>query len=523
MTTDPPAGRLVTEIPRASRDDGNRPLPADRRVPVPSAVGSIAQRRPASVQLGRVAGPDGNGARACWLLLPFALGSALSYLLCNSTALLAGPWAAQLDLAPADLGLLASVLFLAMAAAQIPLGVLLDRLGPRRLQCTCLLVTAAGCLLCATAHSSGVLILARVMIGLGIATATLSGLKAARLWLPPHRLGMVSGVLIASGALGAMAATLPAQAIIDVIGWRLLLVILAAVSLVGALLVAILVPEMPRQDRSLDEEPAPWRAIHHDRLFWKLAPMSAAILGSAWALQGIWVAPWLAEVERLDPAAVAQRLLRMAIVFGIASLALGWLSDRLRSYSMLMLAALGSLSIIAQLSLATGWPLSAAVAWSLIALTGAASTLSFSILIGALPVHIAGRASTALNLTLLLAAFALQWLFGLVVEGSSSPGDRASAFATAFVVNSAIQAMALVWFVLPEAIMESIVRCFARRPPRLLLAHIPPVPLTPYRQAHLAWLERAHDARQQLEHWRYAAIGSSAVCVVLLSLVVTAP
>lgn len=520
MTTDHTADWFG---PEAASEEDLSPWLDDRRLPVPKTSSRVAVRGPVPVRLRPTTAAHEMRFRDGLLLFPFALATALSYLLCNIAALLAGPLETQLDLAPADLGLLASVLFLAMAAAQIPLGILLDRLGPRRLMSACLIISAAGCLLCSAGTSLGVLIVARSMIGLGIAVTYVSGLKAARLWLPAHRLGTINGVLMASAALGAIAATLPAQAIIDAIGWRLLFVTLAAVSFACALLTMILVPDMPRQSRTPDEHDehdAAWPAGFLGGAFWKLAPLSAALLGSAWALQGFWAAPWLAEVEGLDKVPVAQRLFQMAVVLGAGSLALGWLSDRLRSHAVPMLAALSGMSILAQLSLAANWPLSSNIAWSLIALTGAATVLSFSVLLAELPDHISGRACTALNLLLLSAAFAAQYFFGVIVEGASAPSARPEAFATAFIGIAAVQAMALFWFLFPDTSFEWLARRLAPPAPRLLVAHGPAVPASPYAQAHLAWLQRIEGAHLQLESWRYAAICSSAVCIVLVSLVV---
>ena len=78
------------------------------------------------------------------VFLPFVAGYYIAYLFRTINAVLASPLAAELGLGADDLGLLTSVYFLTFAAAQIPIGILLDRYGPRRIQSALLLVAAGG-------------------------------------------------------------------------------------------------------------------------------------------------------------------------------------------------------------------------------------------------------------------------------------------------------------------------------------------------------------------------------------------
>src|SRR4030088_2205388 len=96
--------------------------------------------------------------KAC-VLLPFAAGYYLSYLFRTINALIAGSLISDIGLDTADLGLLTSVYFLVFAAAQIPIGILLDRFGPRRVQSALLLVAAAGATLFAVSDHFWMLLL----------------------------------------------------------------------------------------------------------------------------------------------------------------------------------------------------------------------------------------------------------------------------------------------------------------------------------------------------------------------------
>lgn len=160
---------------------------------------------------------DHDGGLAGWavvalVFMPFAAGYFLSYLFRTINGVVSARLAAELGLSAADLGLITAVYFLVLAAAQIPIGVMLDRYGPRRVQSTLLLVAALGA--AGFARSTGPLSLmaSRAVIGLGVAAALTAGLKTIVLWFPRERVALVNGYMVMLGALGAVASTLPAEA-----------------------------------------------------------------------------------------------------------------------------------------------------------------------------------------------------------------------------------------------------------------------------------------------------------------------
>jgi MFS family permease len=112
------------------------------------------------------------------VFLPFVAGYFLTYLFRSVNASIAADLSSELALDPAELGLLTSIYFLAVAAIQLPLGIWLDRYGPRRVQSILLPVAASGAVLFATAQSFWALVLGRALIGLGVAGGLMAGLKA---------------------------------------------------------------------------------------------------------------------------------------------------------------------------------------------------------------------------------------------------------------------------------------------------------------------------------------------------------
>jgi MFS family permease len=177
------------------------------------------------------------------VLLPFAAGYYLSYVFRTISAVIASTLATEFKLGPAELGSMTSVYFLAFVAVQLPAGIALDRYGPRRVQSVLLLVAAAGSLLFAFAESVAGLMFGRALIGLGVATALMAGLKAIVLWVPPERVALANGYMIMLGALGAVTATAPAEWVIEYLGWRGLFVLLAWLCVVSALVIHLAAPE----------------------------------------------------------------------------------------------------------------------------------------------------------------------------------------------------------------------------------------------------------------------------------------
>ncbi|HYE39339.1 MAG TPA: MFS transporter, partial [Ramlibacter sp.] len=143
------------------------------------------------------------------MFLPYALGHFLSTLLRNVNAVLAPQLAQAAALSPGELGLLTSAFFCAFALAQLPVGIALDRYGPRRVQSTLMLLAAFSCVLFAQADTLAGMAASRFLMGLGLGGCFMAAVKAMAAWAPPARMPSVSGYLIAAGGLGSAAATLP--------------------------------------------------------------------------------------------------------------------------------------------------------------------------------------------------------------------------------------------------------------------------------------------------------------------------
>ncbi|MGE3064439.1 MAG: nitrate/nitrite transporter [Hyphomicrobiaceae bacterium] len=455
------------------------------------------------------------------VLLPFVSGYYLSYLYRSINALISEALVAEFALSPGNLGFLTATYFLAFAVIQLPLGCCLDRFGPRRVQAVLLSIAAAGAALFAYADSFVTLAIARGLIGLGVAGALMAGLKAIVLWFPAERIALANGWFIMLGALGAVTATAPAEIVLAHVGWRGVFAVLAAVTAASALLILLAVPER-RQSSDANRETGGLNiiAIYRDSRFWRLAPLSASCIGSAWALQGLWAAPWLADVEGFERPTVVAYLFVMALALSASALLLGIGANRLRrngiSLSQTLSVATG-IALVAQLALVLRWPVPAWLPWIAIAAVGAGTVLSYAILSEMFPRAASGRANGALNLLHVTAAFAVQYAIGLVIqlwpaEGGHYPED---AYQMALGVNLALQVAAFLWFVRPKR--KTALQHLSAHPIHALASSLglAPAAALSYARARHGWSLHMAGARAQQQAWRTTAFASFAVSVLL--------
>lgn len=387
------------------------------------------------------------------IFLPFAGGYFLSYLYRTINAVLAPRLAADLQLDAAALGLLTGVYFLTFGAFQLPLGVLLDRFSPRKVETVLLLFAAAGAALFALSDGLGDLVLGRALIGLGVSACLMASLKTFVLWFPPPRLPAINGWVMAAGGLGALTATAPVEWALEVTSWRGVFAGLAVLTVLAAAGIFLVVPERLSSGRGGDWR-AQWRGIGEiftSRTFWRLAPVGALSMSAHMAIQGLWAGPWLKDVAGCDRMAVADHLFWAASGMVAGFLSIGTLAYRLNRLGIPPMAvAMGGMVafVLVQLAMVLGYTGATSPLWAAFGFLGTSATLSYAILSQAFPPELAGRVNTALNLLLFVAAFVVQWGVGAVIGlwPGTAGGYAPAGYGVAFGLVLAPQVVALGWF-----------------------------------------------------------------------------
>ena len=455
------------------------------------------------------------------VLLPFAAAYYVSYVFWLISPLISTSLARGLNLSSSDLGVLGSSYVLALMVAQLPLGVLIDRHGPRRVQSVCLMIATAGAVIFVLGDTLAALIVGRIMIGFGVATVLITGLKSIAIWFPPNYVATANGLLVALGALGAITATEPAGRFIDAFGWRLAYLGLAVAAAICALVIFAVVPE-PKRSPLRRQDTTTLRDIYKHRRFWTLAPLSSTCVGTAWAMQGLWAANWLSEVESFDRHTVIRHLFVMATALGVGATLLGSLSGHLRKLDIAPEALFGCLaliSILSELSILLRLPISSYLCWAVVALMGASSVLSHSMVASYFPKEASGQANTALHLLHLGVAFIVQWTMGAIIDlwQVRNAAHPAQAFQVAFAVNIAMQTAALIWFVRPATARLGFRVTPAPTFALLPSTFLPQQPSTPYDEARREWIFQLAAARAHLANWRLIGIGMVSLVCVLVS------
>ena len=392
------------------------------------------------------------------LLLPFAAGYFLSYLFRTINGPISDRLVQEFGLGPQSLGTLTSLYFLAFAAFQIPAGLLIDRHGPRRVQASLLVVAALGAATFAVASGPATLMLGRALIGLGTSAALVTGLKAIVLWLPEARRTSANAWLVACGGLGAIASTVPLDAATGLLGWRAVFVILAVAAVAVAALVWRHVPDQPKEvtamahSNGLHETWQGLGVVFQDSRFWRVAPLSASVVGAAFAIHGLWAARWLGDVWDLSAHDVTSVLLAMGLGLTAGASLFGILAGQtvqrgIGTQSLFGATCLAFMAVEAAVVAAV--PVPPVLLLGVFGAFGAVTVLSFSLVGGLFPPSLAGRANGALNVLHLGTAFLMQAGIGAIVSlWPARAGGHApvAAYAAAFGCLIAVQATAFVWF-----------------------------------------------------------------------------
>jgi len=396
-----------------------------------------------------------RGLQAARIFACFAAGYFMSYGLRSINAVLAPDLVAEIGLSNAELGSLSSAYFLSFALMQLPLGVWLDRFGPRRVNATLMILAASGCACFAMAHSFASLWVGRALLGAGVSAALMASLTAYRQWFEPELQTRMAAWMLMAGTAGVLTTTIPVHLALPILGWRGVFWVAAGLLTVIGAVMWLALPR-GRESRSSNTQSflasmAGYRDVFRNGYFWRMSLTAGIVQGGFVAMQSLWVGPWLDRVLGFGSQARADRLFIFNFGLLLSFMALGWIAPKVspERAALARIVTIGTLLVVALEACIAIVP-GASAWWIWLAYAAAATTYTLvQPRVGmAFPKELAGRALTGFNLVIFSWMFLTQWGFGVAIDMVRATGaSQADAFRSTMLGMAALHGLCLVFFV----------------------------------------------------------------------------
>jgi sugar phosphate permease len=385
-----------------------------------------------------------------------AFGYLLVYFHRLCPAVVALEMQADLQTSGALLGFLAAAYFYPYALMQIPSGLLSDSWGPRKTITVFFILAGVASIFLGIVESTGLAILARILVGLGVAMLFVPTMKVITNWFQPEQFARMTGILMAVGGLGAYTASRPLAWLSDWIGWRGSFVAIGAATLAAALAIWVLVRNTPQEmglpavnpsapGKTGKVEPfglaAGMKMVLASGTFWLLAIWFFFTCSIFFSFGGLWGGPYLMQVYGLGKAEAGNILGMLALAMIVGSPFLGWLSDAvLRSRKkVIVLASIVTLGLTIPLAFFTdalNRPLLYLLCFLLGMFNSAIVVVAFAAAKELFPLEIAGTSVGLVNLFPFLGGAVAPPVLGAILEmeGATAAGYPAAAYSRAFLL-----------------------------------------------------------------------------------------
>ena len=269
-----------------------------------------------------------------------------------SNAVIAPNLIHDLQLNAETLGILGGAFFYSFALFQIPMGPMLDRIGPHIVVPLLVLIGAIGSFIFALGESLNTALWGRILIGLGMASVLMGSMKIFILQFPPEKFATLVGTLMSVGTLGNIFAASPLAFLTSKIGWRMTFIFAGGITTLLALLAFWFLEGGKREDKNVALTPSSEpgigilqsiRLILGSLAFWQIGAVAFFRYGTFVGLQGLWLGPYLMEIKGYSPVQTGNVLILLAIGMIVGGPIAGRLSDR--TFHSRKGVALGGLSL----------------------------------------------------------------------------------------------------------------------------------------------------------------------------------
>jgi len=255
-----------------------------------------------------------------------------------SNAVIAPSLIQDLGLDAETLGILGGAFFYSFALLQIPMGPMLDRIGPRIIVTSSTLIGAIGAFLFAFGNSFPAAFLGRILIGVGMASILMGSLKVFTLQFPLEKFATLMGTLVSVGTVGSILAASPLAYLTSTIGWRMTFIIAGGITTILAFLTFWILGEGRKIQQSFNASSSAqpeikiqqsFRLILGSITFWQIATVAFFRYGTFVGLQGLWLGPYLMDIKGYSPIQTGNLLILLAIGMIAGGPISGQFSDRI--------------------------------------------------------------------------------------------------------------------------------------------------------------------------------------------------
>ena len=354
----------------------------------------------------------------------------------------------ELSLGPEFMGRLGGVFFLTFAIAQIPLGILLDRYGPKKIMTFVIIYAAIGSIIFAFAHSNYILITGRAFMGLGCSVCLMGSLVLITRWAPPDKFATYAGLILSIGGLGGLLATTPLAMASNTIGWRNVFLLMSVATMIVVLIIYMVVKDSKDklfskkvEKETLNVSPIlGLKLIFSNKDFRLMLPMSIMGYASYASIVTLWGGPYLRDIHNLTTLDRGNALMLMALSWTFGSFVFGRSDTFLNTRKYIVIFGSVSFFLILMIFAFTD-ALPKYLTFSLFALCGFMGAYSAVLLAhfkSLFPNEYAGRVLTTSNFFNFGGVFLVQWLIGISIEcfGGNSMGASQAAYKAAFIFTA---------------------------------------------------------------------------------------
>lgn len=329
--------------------------------------------------------------------------------------------AAAFQTSAASLGVLAATYFYVYTLMQVPTGILVDTLGPRRILLFGGLIAAAGSVLFGLAADLNTALVGRTLIGLGVSVVFIAMLKLIALWYDEKRFATMVGISMLLGNLGSVLAGSPLATLAQSGSWRGVFFGAAALSVLLALAAWLLIRDPGSTPATRISRTAVLRGllgVIRNPQTWPAVIVNFGLAGSFFAFGGLWATPYLTQVHGMERVQAANHLSLFFAAFAVGCLLIGTLSDRIgRRKPVLTLGSMLCVALWGVWVAAIRMPIGLSYAlFILMGLSTASFTLSWACAKEVNPPHLSGMSTSLTNMGGFLAGALLQPAVGAVMD-----------------------------------------------------------------------------------------------------------